>query len=85
MKCNIGIKAGEVAYALRLEILKAQKIPFPEKLTIKDILKGEVKVPDDVNTSFNNIICGSDIRRALSANKVRRVKSISKDAIFAVT
>ena len=46
MKCNIDINAREVQYALRSEILKAQKTPFPENLTIKDILKGEVQVPD---------------------------------------
>ena len=45
MKCNIDIKAREVAYALRSEILKARKTPLPENLTIKDILKGEVQVP----------------------------------------
>ena len=46
MKCNIDIKAREVQYALRSEILKVQKTPLPENLTIKDILKGEVQVPD---------------------------------------
>ena len=45
MKCNIDIKAREVVYALRSEILKARKTPLPENLTIKDILKGEVQVP----------------------------------------
>ena len=58
MKWNINIKAREVAYALRSEILKAQKTTSPENLTIKDILKGEVQVPDIVNKFFNNLICG---------------------------
>ena len=85
MKCNIDIKAREIAYVLKSEILKAQKTPLPENLTIKGILKGEVQVPDIVNKFFNNLICGPDIRRAKSANKVRRVKSIREDAIFAVS
>ena len=42
MKPNIDIKAREVAYSLSSEILKAQKTPLPENLTLKDILKGEV-------------------------------------------
>ena len=85
MKPNIDIKAREVAYGLSSEILKAQKTPLPENLTIKDILKGEVQVPDIVNKFFNNLICGRDIQWAKSANKGRRVKSISEDAIFVVT
>ena len=46
MKCNIDIKAREVALALRSEVLKGQKTPLQENLTIKVILKGEVHVPD---------------------------------------
>ena len=85
MKPNIDIKAREVAYGLSSEILKAQKTPLPENLTVKDILKGEVQVSDIVNKFFNNLICGPDIQWAKSANKVRRVKSVSEDAIFVVT
>ena len=85
MKCNIDIKAREVAYTLRSYIVEAQKTPLPENLTIKDILKGEVQVPDIVDNFFNNLICGPGMGRAKSVNKVRRVKSISEDAIFAVT
>ena len=61
MKCNIDIKAREIAYVLKSEILKAQKTPLPENLTIKGILKGEVKVPDTVNKFFNDLIYGPDI------------------------
>ena len=85
MKCNIDIKAIEVAYALRSEIFKAQKTPLPENLTIKCILKGEVPVPDIVNNFYNNLLCGPNIRWEKSAIKVRKVKSISEDAIFALT
>ena len=46
MKCNIDIKAREVALAVRSEVLKGQKTPLQENLTIKVILKGEVHVPD---------------------------------------
>ena len=68
MKCNIDIKAREIAYVLKSEILKAQKTPLPENLTIKGILKGEVQVPDIVNKFFNNLICGPDIRRAFAVS-----------------
>ena len=85
MKCNIDIKSREVAYALRLYIVKAQKTPLPENLTIKDNLKGEVQVPDIVDKFFNNLTCAPGMGRAKSANKVRRVKLITGDAIFAVT
>ena len=44
-----------------------------------------MQVPDVVNKFFNNLICGPDIQWTKSANKVRRVKSISVDAIFVVT
>ena len=43
MKPNIDIKAREVAYGLSSEILKAQKTPLPEKLTVKDILREKYK------------------------------------------
>ena len=85
MKCSIDIKAREVAFALRSEILKVQKTTLPENLTIKDILKREVQLPHIFNEFFNNLICSPDIRRSKSANKARRVKSISEDAIFTVT
>ena len=78
-------KAREVAYALRSEILQAQKTPLPENLTIKDISQGEVQVPDIVNNFLDNLICGPDIQRAKSSSKVRRVKSVGEDVIFAVT
>ena len=43
MKCNVHIKARGVALALRSDIIKAQKTPLPEYLTIKDITKEAVK------------------------------------------
>ena len=84
MKFNIDTKARGVAYALRSVILKAQKTPLPENLTIKDILQGEVQVPDIVNNFLDNLICGPDIQRAKSSSKVRRVKSVGEDVIFAL-
>ena len=38
----------EVALLLRESIMNAEKTLFPESLTLKDILKGEVRVPSNV-------------------------------------
>ena len=51
---------------------------------MKDITKEEARILDIVNEFLNNLICGPDIQHAKSASKVRRVKSVSKDRIFAL-
>ena len=82
MKCNVHIKARGVALALRSDIIKAQKTPLPEYLTIKDITKEAVQVPDFVDKIFNNLICNPDIWRAKAASKVRRVNSINEESFL---
>ena len=83
MKRNIDTKAREVVFALRSEIL--QTLLLENWRTIKDILKGEVQVWDIASKFFKRLICGPGIWRAKSASKVRKVKSVSEDGIFAVT
>ena len=61
VKCNVDTKARGAAFALRSEIIKAQKTPLPEYLTIKDITKEDIQVPDFVDKIFNNFICNPDI------------------------
>ena len=51
---------------------------------MKDITKEEARILDIVNEFLNDLICGPDIQHAKSASKVRRVKSVSKDRIFAL-
>ena len=70
MKCNIEMKAREIAFVLRSEILKKQKIPFSRERNHKRHLKSKSKF-------FNNLICLPDIQLAKSA--------IKEDTIFDVT
>lgn len=52
--------------------LKHKKTPLPESLTIKDIAKEKIQVPDIVKKLFNNFIRGPDIGRVKSASKVSK-------------
>ena len=85
MKCNVDTKGRGVAFTLRSEIIKAQKTPLPEYLTIIDVTKEDIQVPDFVDKIFNNFTCNPDIWGAKAASKVRRVNSVSEESFFALT
>ena len=85
MKTNLSIKIRDVAFALRSSIIEAKTTPLPENITIEDIQKGEIEIPEVVIQFFTDLIGGPDPRRGKSAGKLRRIKSISEDAVFAVT
>ena len=65
--------------------MNAEKKPLPEELKLKDIIRGEVEIPDILHTFFTHLIGGPDPRRNMSIRKQRRIRSISADVIFATT
>ena len=85
MKSRLNGKIKEVAYALRSEILNAEKNPLAEELKLKDIIRGEVEIPDILHTFFTHLIGGLDPHRSTSIRKQRRIRSISADVILATT
>ena len=78
MKCNIDIKTREVAFAMR------SKNSITSELNHKRHFKKRITSTRHFNKLFNNLISGPDIRQAKSTSNVRRVISISEDAIFTV-
>ena len=85
MEGKLERKVKEVAFALRAEIAKAETRKLPENLTIDDIKRGEVAIPDIILQFFHHLIVGPDLRRRHSQAKTRRIHSISQDVIFAAT
>ena len=65
--------------------MHAEKTSFPENLTLKDILKGEVLVPFNVSLFFKYLIAGTDSGRWKQTIKQKCVRSISQDTVFAAT
>ena len=52
---------------------------------MEDIFSGEVDIPSILLQFFTHLISGPDIRRGNSESKLRRIKSICHDVIFATT
>ena len=73
----------EVALLLREGIMNAEKTPLPERLTLKDILKGEVQVPSNVSLFFKYLIAGPDSGRWKQTIKQKHISSISQDTVYA--
>ena len=65
--------------------MHAEKTSFPENLTLKDILKGEVLVPFNVSLFFKYLIAGTDSGRWKQTINQKCVRSISQDTVFAAT
>ena len=81
---GIQAKLRDAAFLLRQAIMEAEIHPLPDNLTIEDIGKGEIDVPDIVQEFLQNVISGPDYRRKTEA-KQRRINSIGQDLIFAAT
>ena len=78
----------EAAYILRKEILQIKPTKLPEKLTVRDVIKGEAEIPHNLRKFYEILITNDGMREKkepLSDNKKRRVQSLSYDAIYAVT
>ena len=69
---------------LREAIINAEKRILPENLTLQDVYKGEVDVPEVVSKFFTHLIGGPDSRRCNQPAKQQRIKSISQDSVFVV-
>ena len=72
----------ECALKLRKEILDLKPEPLEEPLTVDDILKGEVKIPDSVNNFFTTLYVGNNLTKNLTSKKQRLIDSTAADAVF---
>ena len=82
---DINIQIKKVAFALRESRSKAEHRTLPENLTLEDMYKGEIDVPELVLDFFTYLIGGPDSRCCSQPSKQRRINSINQDAIFAAT
>ena len=75
-------KIRDAAFMLRSAIMEAPRERLPDDLQLKDILNGEVDVPDLVHHFFNYLIIGTDKRRGNVSAKRRRIEALCADTIF---
>ena len=73
-----------VAFMLREAIFDQQKRKLPSSPTIEDIKLGECDIPEILNQFFTHLIAGP-WKRSQTESKMRRIKSLSQDVIFAFT
>lgn len=71
---NIDKKIRDVAYILREAINDAKKTRLPENVTLQDVYRGEVDVPEVVSKFFTHLIGGPDSRRCNQPAKQQRIK-----------
>lgn len=69
------------AMKLRNEVLQLQSEPIDANITVEDILKGEVDVPENLKTFFTTLYTGHV--KENSDRKRRLVESSAADAVFA--
>ena len=69
------------ASILRDDILAMKCNELHEPLTVEDVLKGEVDIPDSLQTFFQNLYAGEN--ETLSNKKERLANSSAADAVFA--
>ena len=77
-------KIRDAAFMLRRAIMEAPR-KLPDDLQLKDILDGEVDVPDLVHHFFTYLISGTDKRRGNVSAKRRRIEALCADTIFSTT
>ncbi|KAK6168761.1 hypothetical protein SNE40_019944 [Patella caerulea] len=82
---SIKAKIRDTAYILRKEILNVPKSTLSSKLTVQDIIQGEASVPDLVIDFFTHLLGGPDQRRGKTEKNVRKISSISQDAMYNVS
>ena len=83
-KTSITAKLREASFFLRQAIMEADVNTLPDNVTIEDINKVEVDVPEVVKEFLQNVISGPDYRRK-TETKRSRIDSIGQDLIFAAT
>ena len=84
-KTNANTQLKNIAFKLREAVFNAENRQLPANLTIQDVKRGEIDVPDIICQFLTYLIGGPDTRRSNSPPKLRRIKSISEDLVFAVT
>ena len=85
MKTKLTSKIRDVAFALRAAISDADHKPLSTNITLDKVMLGEVEVPQEVLQFFTYLIIGPGRRASESTSKLRRVKSISEDVVYATT
>ena len=85
LKTKLLKKMREVALALRAAIGDANYTPLSSTITLDNIMSGEIEIPEEVLIFFTILISGPGSRNSESATKVRRVRSISEDVVFAIS
>lgn len=82
---NTYTKTQEAALLLRRICQSAPSNRLPEKLTVEDIKKGTVVIPDVVTAFFTTLINGPGSKKSLSTVKKNRIEALSSDVVYAAT
>ena len=78
-------KIRDAAFMLRRAIMEAPRKKLPDNLQLKDILDGEVGVPNLVHRFFTYLITGTDKRRGNVSAKKRHIEALCADTIYSTT
>ena len=71
------------AKKLRRDILNLENQVLEEPLSVENILKEEVEIPDSVRNFYKALYTGEDeAKKAVSSRKSRFVESSASDAIY---
>ena len=79
------VKLRDVAFSLRKSILNSKHSPLPDDISLQNILKGEIEIPEDLKSFFTHLITGPDSRLGNTERKSQRINSIAQDVIFSAT
>ena len=79
------LKLWDAAFSLRKSTLNAKHEPLPDNLTLQHVLKGEIKIPEDLTSFLSHLITGPDTRNGIIDAKMIRIRSIAQYLIYAAT
>ncbi|KZR98501.1 Uncharacterized protein APZ42_006050, partial [Daphnia magna] len=82
---KIPVKIRNAAYILRNVIFKQPKKAFSTKVTVNDVMEGEVQVPPLLKEFFECLVAGHINPAKIREGKQIRIKSLCEDSIFSVT
>jgi len=68
---DIGLQVREIAFLLRRSVLSASHNPLPADITISDILKGEVEIPDLLREFFTYLLDGPIQRKGRTISETK--------------
>ncbi|XP_032781198.2 uncharacterized protein LOC116919333, partial [Daphnia magna] len=82
---KIPVQITNAAYILRNVIFKQSKKAFSTKITVNDVMEGEVQVPPLLKEFFECLVAGHINPAKIREGKQIRIKSLCEDSIFSVT